>query len=374
MRNFLAAGMLSIAGLVAASAQAQQGAAAEPQYALDCERAHAVSRGARGIALIVVFEGAIVCELYADGVTREQSWELASGVKSFTGVMAAAAVQDGLLELDELVADTITEWRDDERKSRITVRHLLDQSSGLAVNNRARRVPDYADSIAARAVHEPGERFQYGPRHFQAFGELMRRKLETAGLDATPAHYFHRRVLAPVGATVEDWGSLRGMPILSENAAMSPLSWARFGYLVLEEGQLGEVQLVDAPTLAAMFEPSAANPVYGLSWWLPHPANATGREIRYMQGALDTMRAASTFPVLYTAAGAGGQRLYLLPELDLVVVRMTRGVREDPETYNVDWSDRRFLEALLRPVDLADQGPGDEADIGQVGQEEDGAE
>jgi CubicO group peptidase (beta-lactamase class C family) len=37
--------------------------------------------------------------------------ELASGTKSFSGILAAAMVQDGLLSLDESCADTLTEWR-----------------------------------------------------------------------------------------------------------------------------------------------------------------------------------------------------------------------------------------------------------------------
>jgi len=42
-----------------------------------------------------------------------------------TGVVAIATVQDGYLALDDPAADTLTEWRSDLRKSRITVRELL---------------------------------------------------------------------------------------------------------------------------------------------------------------------------------------------------------------------------------------------------------
>jgi CubicO group peptidase (beta-lactamase class C family) len=323
------------------------GVAQAPRYDLDCERAHGVSRGARGIALIVLHADEIACELYVAGVEPEESWEIASGVKSFTAMMAAAAVQDGLLTLDELAADTLTEWQDNERAGRITVRHLLSQTSGLAVNRNARRVPSYADAIRAPIVREPGESFAYGPRHFQAFGELLRRKLTAAGLDPTPAHYFQRRVLAPLGARVSNWGAVDGMPVLSENAAVSPMDWARFGYLVAQGGQLGSDRLVDPEAFAAQFQPTPAYPVYGMGWWLPHPRHADQTRGVF----LDTVEADDDFPILHVAAGAGGQRLYILPELDLVVVRMTRGVTEDPSTQRVNWSDRAFLEALLRPVE-----------------------
>src|SRR5204862_4336450 len=47
------------------------------------------------------------------------------------GIAAMAAVEDGLLTLDEKVADTITEWKGDPRKGQITIRQLLTLSSGL---------------------------------------------------------------------------------------------------------------------------------------------------------------------------------------------------------------------------------------------------
>ncbi|WP_417496476.1 serine hydrolase domain-containing protein [Maricaulis sp.] len=336
--------VLSVAGPASAAAQTTP-----PVYALDCDRAEAYSRQARGVAVIIVHAGDIVCERYADGIEPDEVWEIASGVKSFTGVMAAAAVQDGLLSLDERAADTLTEWQDDPERAAITVRHLLSQSSGLALPRESSRLPGYRAAIQTRARTRPGEVFAYGPRHFQAFGELLRRKLEAAGLDATPAHYLGRRVLAPLGIDVRNWAAVDGMPVLSEGASISPLDWARFGHFVLHDGDADGTGLVDSAAMAALFEPSAANPAYGLGWWLPHPRHAGSRGARGARGFLDTLGAGADFPELHVAAGAGGQRLYLFPELDLVVVRMTRGVDQDPATRSRVWSDRRFIEHLLVP-------------------------
>jgi CubicO group peptidase (beta-lactamase class C family) len=74
----------------------------------------------------------LLFERYDNGWSRNLPHPLASGSKSFVGVLAMMAVEDGLLSLDEKAADTLTEWKDDPRKSRITVRQLLNLSSGLS--------------------------------------------------------------------------------------------------------------------------------------------------------------------------------------------------------------------------------------------------
>ena len=96
-----------------------------------CDAAAAYSTAHRGLAVLVLEDGKPVCEKYAtgDATTANELW---SGTKSFVGIMAAAAVQDGLLTLDERAADTITEWKDDPRKSTITLRQLLTHTSGTA--------------------------------------------------------------------------------------------------------------------------------------------------------------------------------------------------------------------------------------------------
>ena len=89
-----------------------------------------------GRAVLIERDGTNVFERYDNGWKAERPHPLASGTKSFTGVLAMMAVQDGLLTLDEKAADTLTEWKDDPRKSRITVRQLLQLSSGLTPGDR----------------------------------------------------------------------------------------------------------------------------------------------------------------------------------------------------------------------------------------------
>src|SRR4029434_3820066 len=96
------------------------------------------------------------------------------------GIAALAAVQEGLLKLDDPVSDTITEWKSDPRKSQITIQQLLNQTDGIEGASRLQRstIRDRnAMAIALPIAAEPGSAFIYGPSHLQIFSELLRRKL-----------------------------------------------------------------------------------------------------------------------------------------------------------------------------------------------------
>ncbi len=75
--------------------------------------------------------GEVIFEDYAPEWNADKPHLLASGTKSFSGVLAVCAVQDHYLELEERVADTLVEWKDDPDKNRITIRQLLSLCSGL---------------------------------------------------------------------------------------------------------------------------------------------------------------------------------------------------------------------------------------------------
>lgn len=293
----------------------------------------------RGVSLLVMREGRILFEDYPNAGGIERGWELASGTKSFTGIMAAAAVQDGLLDLDEPAFHTLEEWRDDPLKRRISARHLLTLTSGLESRSGIARPPPYREALNAPVTHEPGTHFEYGPAPFQAFGELLRRKLRQ---DRDPVAYLRRRVLSPIGVAPVEWRRGRdGMPFMPQGAHFTARAWAGFGQCVLEGGR----GLVDRATLRACFTPSAANPGYGLSWWLLRPglippSRAAGIDF--------TAEQAARLGVINMAAGAGDQRLYLVPERGMVIARQAnrilRGMRARGDAR---WSDSDFLSLVL---------------------------
>ena len=312
MRHALAACFLAALPLSAAQA--------------DVKDAVDYNAGKGGVSLVVLHKGALVFENYPNRGGRDQAYELASGTKSFSGVIAAAAVQDRLLSLDERAADTLTEWRDDPQKSQITIWQLLSLTSGVK-GGGVFRPPSYADAVARPMEHEPGTYFEYGPVNFQIFGEIMRRKLEKfeGGRYDNAIDYLKTRILSPLDIHPAQWNEKDGLPTMPSGADLTAREWARFGQFVLQGGNWKGMQLVDPAALAENFKGSAVNAAYGLTWWLnEQPGKTVLAASRPMTAASDLFshpRRGELPDDLFMAAGAGGQRLYIIPSMDLVIVR-----------------------------------------------------
>src|SRR5438046_1704438 len=166
--------------------------------ATDCARAAEYSESRRGVSMLVMQNSRTIFEHYANGGSAGGRWPIFSGTKSFWGIAALAAVHDGLFGLDDRVSDTITEWKNDPRRSQITVRQLLSQTDGIEGASRIQR-PIIRDrnamAIQLPILAEPGTAFIYGPGHLQIFCELLRRKLKGRSV----INYFETHVASRLG-------------------------------------------------------------------------------------------------------------------------------------------------------------------------------
>src|SRR3546814_20829163 len=90
------------------------------------------------------------------------------------------------------------------------------------------------------------------------------------------------------------------------------------GEFVRSGGTLNGTPLIDPATLVELFRGSDANPHYGLTWWLPR-ASAAGDPVTRSADIVEP--ADNLAPDLVVAAGAGDQRLYVIPSRPLTIVR-----------------------------------------------------
>ncbi|MDB5475290.1 MAG: beta-lactamase [Phenylobacterium sp.] len=310
-----------------------------------CQAAEAYSAAHDGLSVLILWDGRTVCEAYSGEGAADRPAELWSGTKSFVGLMLGAAVQDRLISLDERVADTLPEWRADPWKSQVTVRQLLNLSSGL--KSTIGQVPEFKAAVAMPLTAPPNTLFQYGPAPYQVFGEVMRRKLAAAGQPSDPLDYLRRRVLAPIGLQDVKWRRLpNGDAFLPQGAILTAREWAGVGEFVRGGGRVAGKPILDLATFHALFTPSEVNPAYGITWWLP---NAPKVPDPVSSGQDMGAHAAELPRDMVVAAGAGDQRLYVIPSLKLTVVRqavLQPGFRQrrDPAAR---WSDAAFVKLAI---------------------------
>ena len=300
------------------------------------------SAARNGLSMLVIQHGRTLLEEYPGGGSAGGGRKIYSGTKAFWNLAALAACEDGLLSLDERVAATIPSWRDDARRSRVTIRQLLDFSCGLDpgffLHNDD---PGNRDSIAISLpmVAEPGAAFIYGPSALQVFHEVLKAKLK----GESPTHYLERRVLRRLGLGSQRYLKDRaGNPLLASGWFLSARQWSKMGELVLRHGS----PVVSGGSLAQCFRGSPANRAFSLGWWNNHAAPG-GREFDFenmliarwpQQQWAGACLCRDAPGDLVACIGSLCQRLYVIPSMDLVVVRHGAGGQ---------FSDGRFLRLLL---------------------------
>ena len=277
-------------------------------------------------AVLVIVDGKLVAERYAEGFDQNTpflSWSMA---KSITATLIGAAVLDGLIDIDDPAP--VASWSSDPQRSKITWRDLLQMQSGLEfeedyANPRSdvsRMLFEMADTgalgEASRAIAAPGEVWSYSSGTTNLLSKLLRRELSVAGVDY---HGFAReKIFDPVGATSmvmepDAAGNFIGSSFVYGTAR----DWARLGQLYLQNGVWNGERLLPEGWAEFVSTPAAqSDGQYGTHFWLNQDGDS-GRE-RFISGLPDEV---------YYMAGHEGQYVFIVPSKRMVIVRtgMTRG-------------------------------------------------
>jgi CubicO group peptidase (beta-lactamase class C family) len=238
-----------------------------------------------------------------DGALLE---DVASQQKSFVAMLAAIAVDKGLLDVEKPVSDYIgAGWSKAaaEQERAIRVIHLLTMSSGLS-EGLAYVAP--ADSV-----------FLYNTPAY-----AVTKRVLAAAAKQTLETITHDWLTAPAGMMNTAW---RKRPAVFADVGnptglvTCPRDVAAFGQLVLDGGRAaGGARVVSEAALAAMFARSKTNPAYGRLWWLNGAAYSLRPPGKRVEGSLLPAAPGD----LVAALGALDRKLYVVPSLKLVVVRM----------------------------------------------------
>jgi CubicO group peptidase (beta-lactamase class C family) len=280
-------------------------------------------------ALIVYHDGAIRLEHYYPGHDATELTPTQSMHKSVLAILVGIAIKNGFIKsVDDPAHLYLPEWANDERQA-ITIRHMLQQSSGInfatfGINPLGGffQLMLGADvtPVALNLEQEvpAGTRFDYNSAIPQNMGLIIQR-----ATGKRYAKYLSEALWQHLGVP-DAWVVLdseeKSMPRTSCCLDATARSWLRVGMLHLDKGRVGNIQVVPEEWMRDIATPSALNPNYGYFTWL----GTEHSQYRYYNRKTSTRVLHSkpyAAPDVIYFDGFGGQRVYIIPSRKLVIVR-----------------------------------------------------
>ena len=260
------------------------------------------------------------------GIVRfgpETLHDLRSVTKSIVGLLYGIAFSPGLAPPPEsALLAAFPEYPDlasDPTRLRLTIAHALTMTLNLEWDELTLPYHDPRNSeVAMDAAPEryrfilerpligtPGERWTYCGGATALLARIIAR-----GTGQSLERFAQEALFGPLGIAETEWTrDASGEALAASGLRMTPRDLARIGVMVTGGGRWSDRTLVPAEWLAAIWKPAAMTPdglQYGYQWYM----GATARD----GGAGDVL-----WEETISAIGNGGQRLFLLPRLDLVV-------------------------------------------------------
>lgn len=303
-------------------------------------------------ALLVHQGSGIQLEAYWQGFGPDDVTETYSMAKSVLGLMIGFAIANGSIRsLDDPVTRYIPEWVGSDREA-MTVRDVLQMASGLEhyrfnfsqwqnPYNKALRLfigPDMEAALLRFGLQAPPGKFFYNSANSQLLMLILQRSTGRSYAD-----FVAEKLWQPLGAKpARLWMDRQGgMPKAYSFFQARPRDWLRLGLAIKAGGVVDGKQVIPAEWLEQMTSPSPGNPKYGLHLWIGSP-HVTERF--YNTNTPVGVKQVEPFRVddVVFFDGGGGQRVYIIPSADLVIVRT--GMR------SADWDDGILPNIALRDL------------------------
>jgi CubicO group peptidase (beta-lactamase class C family) len=248
---------------------------------------------------------------------RGELHTMQSVTKTITSVVIGAAItRKEFPNIDTPILeffDTARVANVDERKRRITIRHLLTMTAGLDwkedlpyndPNNTATLLEESFDwvkfTIDRPMAAEPGKIFNYNSGATQLLSYIFR---VATGQDVE--EYAAKYLFSPLGIEQYHWKrSPTGLADTEGGLYLKPRDLAKIGYLFLKNGVWDGKQLLRADWVTESVAPATSvspSVKYGLKWWLYPYGDGTSR-------------------LAWCGSGFGGQMPIVLPDYDMVLV------------------------------------------------------
>jgi CubicO group peptidase (beta-lactamase class C family) len=302
---------LAVGQIVLAQSTSPRATVGKPAPALEAA-ATAATALPRLRSLLVSHKGALILERYYNGARATQPANIKSASKSVMSALVGIAVSKGLItDVDQRIVDFFPELaKDPEPKKRdITIKDLLTMRSGLE-STSGRQYGAWVQSrnwvryvLAQPLTDEPGTRVEYSTGTSHLLSAIL-----TTATKKTTWQFAQEELAKPLGFSLAQWmRDPQGIYFGGNEMVMTPRQMIRFGELYENDGRIGDRQLIPK----SWVEQTAIG--RGRSRWGSDREYGYGFWIREFAGHKS-----------FYAWGYGGQFIFVIPSLDLVVVTTSR--------------------------------------------------
>jgi CubicO group peptidase (beta-lactamase class C family) len=278
-----------------------------------------VSRISGFHSFLIVRNGYLVFEKYYSGFNKDNLNNLKSATKSVTSILIGIALRENLIEdVDQTMYEIFPEYYTedvDTVKRIITLKHLLTMTAGFKWNNFGGSIrnqwwnhqsnPNKYAITVPKLIHTPGLVFNYNSSLSHLLGGTVVKKSGLTLFKFATLHLFNPLGINDIKWKTDNTGLHRGHSELW----MTSRDMAKIGYLYLKNGFWFNNHIVSEnwvrESLKAYIDGTgiwARYGSYGYQWWS-----------RIINGTH-----------VYFAAGYGGQFIFIIPKLDLVIVTTTK--------------------------------------------------
>jgi CubicO group peptidase (beta-lactamase class C family) len=242
-------------------------------------------------SLLIIHDGYVVLDAYFAPYDGSFPHDLASVTKSVTTTLVAIAADQGYIDLDRSIVSyfpdrTIANL--DERKQRMTVRHIVGMVDGMEAVcdedeqnlDAMRSTADWIQTALDRPmVAEPGEKFCYDSPGFHLLSAIIQNTTGMTLFDFAQTNLFQPLGIREANWNVDPQGFTHGWGDLH----LFPRDVAKIGFLFLHRGQWNGKQVVPESWVLDAVRAHSRNLSdeygYGYGWWIsPADYYAAGRE------------------------------------------------------------------------------------------------
>lgn len=281
-------------------------------------------------SFLILVDGRIAVEEYFNGHSQNATWPWNSAGKTLVTAAVGIAQDEGLVDVDAPVSDYLGQgWTSAPlpKEAMITPRHLLTMTSGLS---------DTQHLVTAQNltyVADAGTRWSYH-NVFQRLTDVV------AQASGQPfEQYFNAKLKTKIGMT-GFWYEGPVFRVFHSDAR----SMARFGLLALRCGKWQNQQIVSADYFNESVNTSQSlNRSYGYLWWL------NGKDSYRLPGAQMQFNGPLIPDApsdMFAAMGLGDQRIYVVPNRKLVIVRMGEAANPDNASFAVSGFDNELWQKI----------------------------